>query len=166
MTSTEFASDQATQTSPRSSGRIVIGVDGSESSKRALQWAQFLAGTTGAHVEAIFVAPIAPAYAWAGAFWGAAPGESEVRGAAEKLLTAAVDDVFGTERPADLVLSVAEGSAAEALLARGKSAQMIVVGSRGHGGFAGLLLGSVSAAVAEHASCPVLVVHGDTPPAA
>ncbi|MDX6246572.1 MAG: hypothetical protein QOE76_4295 [Frankiales bacterium] len=148
----------------RASRSIVVGVDGSESSRRALRWAQFLAAATGAHVEAVIVAPIAPAYAWAGAFWGAAPGEGDLLGAADKLLTATVDDVFGPERPTDLVLSVAQGGAAETLLARGKSAQMIVVGSRGHGGFAGLMLGSVSAAVAEHAGCPVLVIHGDTAP--
>jgi nucleotide-binding universal stress UspA family protein len=166
MTSTDFATEPATQTIPQRTGRILIGVDGSESSKRALQWGHFLAGTTGAYLEAIIVAPIAPAYAWAGAFWGAAPGESDLTGAADKLLTSTIDEVFGSERPAELVLSVAQGGAAEILLARGKSAQMIVVGSRGHGGFAGLLMGSVSAAVAEHASCPVLVVHGDTPPPA
>lgn len=144
--------------------RIVVGVDASSSSKNALLWAQFLAGTTAGYVEAVMVAPIAPAYAWAGAFWGAAPGETDPQGTAEKLLTAAVDDVFGADRPADLVLTVAQGGAAETLLAHGKTARMIVVGSRGHGGFAGLLLGSVSAAVAEHADCPVLVVHGDTSP--
>jgi nucleotide-binding universal stress UspA family protein len=161
MTSTDTATAPSSRRSP---GRIVIGVDGSESSKQALQWGHFLARSTGAHLEAIIVAPLVPPYAWTGAFWGVAPSEGDLRGAAEKMLTATVDEVFGPERPAELMLTVAQGGAAETLMARGKSAQMIVVGSRGHGGFAGLLLGSVSAAIAEHASCPVLVVHGDTAP--
>jgi nucleotide-binding universal stress UspA family protein len=57
--------------------------------------------------------------------------------------------------------------AAKVLLDVSQGAIMLVVGSRGHGGFAGLLLGSVSANVAEHAPCPVLVIHGDQaePPA-
>jgi nucleotide-binding universal stress UspA family protein len=50
------------------------------------------------------------------------------------------------------------------LLDESDGAQMLVVGSRGHGGFMGLLLGSVSASVAEHATCPVLVLHGNEPP--
>jgi len=54
----------------------------------------------------------------------------------------------------------------ETLATASEGALMLVVGSRGFGGFTGLLLGSVSAKVAEHARCPVLVVHGDTPPPA
>jgi nucleotide-binding universal stress UspA family protein len=61
---------------------------------------------------------------------------------------------------------VSEGGAAKVLLDTSQGAIMTVVGSRGHGGFAGLLLGSVSANVAEHASCPVLVIHGDQAPPA
>ena len=57
-----------------------------------------------------------------------------------------------------------EGNAAKVLLEASEGARMLVVGSRGHGGFSGLLLGSVSAACAEHARCPVVVVHGDGPP--
>jgi nucleotide-binding universal stress UspA family protein len=60
-------------------------------------------------------------------------------------------------------LVVREGNPAHVLLESSAGAMMLVVGSRGRGGFAGLILGSVSAAVAEHASCPVLVVHGDKP---
>ena len=143
---------------------IVVGVDGSDASKSALRWADFLARTSNSHVEAVMVwQPVYP-YAWAGAFWGAAPGELDPSSIAAKILTQTVDDVFGDTRPAGLVLTVLEGGAAEVLLAQGKSARMIVVGSRGHGGFAGLLLGSVSAACAEHATCPVMVVHGDSLP--
>ncbi len=58
---------------------------------------------------------------------------------------------------------VREGGAAKVLLEASTGADMLVVGSRGHGGFSGLLLGSVSAGVSEHASCPVLIIHGDRP---
>jgi nucleotide-binding universal stress UspA family protein len=63
-----------------------------------------------------------------------------------------------------MALRVYEGGAAKVLLDACDGAVMLVVGSRGHGGFAGLLLGSVSANVAEHASCPVFIVHGHRPP--
>jgi nucleotide-binding universal stress UspA family protein len=59
---------------------------------------------------------------------------------------------------------VHEGGASKVLLDASEGAIMLVVGSRGHGGFAGLMLGSVSANVAAHASCPVLVIHGDQAP--
>jgi nucleotide-binding universal stress UspA family protein len=82
----------------------------------------------------------------------------------EKVLTDTVDATFGADRPAELKLTVAEGPPAAVLVDRSAGALMLVVGSRGHGGFMGLLLGSISANVAEHASCPVLVVHGNQLP--
>lgn len=145
--------------------RIVVGVDASEPSRRALRWARYLAQTTGDRIEAVLVTPVVPAYSWAGAYWGAVPAEPDPDATAEKVLTSTVDAVFGAERPQDLELTVLRGNAAEALIELSKTARMVVVGSRGHGGFTGLLLGSVSAAVAEHATCPVLVVHGDDVPA-
>jgi nucleotide-binding universal stress UspA family protein len=159
-------SGQASGTTDRvTPKRIVVGVDGSAASIQALRWARTLAATTASTIEAVMITPVAPPYAWAGAFWGAAPGEPDPDLTAEKILTGTVDAAFGAERPHDLELTVTRGGAAEVLVSSSQSALMIVVGSRGHGGFAGLLLGSVSAAVAEHASCPVLVVHGEAVPA-
>jgi nucleotide-binding universal stress UspA family protein len=84
---------------------------------------------------------------------------------AEKALTETVDEVFAGERPANMWIAVREGGAARVLLDQSADAMLLVVGSRGHGGFAGLRLGSVSSAVSAHATCPVLVIHGDrTPP--
>jgi nucleotide-binding universal stress UspA family protein len=139
--------------------KVVVGVDGSPSSRQALRWAAQFAGATKARLEAVI--------AWqypAGYGIGGAPLPIDLALEAEKCLIAAIDETFGSERPAGLSTAVKEGGAARVLLAESKDALLLVVGSRGHGGFYGLLLGSVSASVAEHAVCPVLVVHGDTKP--
>lgn len=138
-------------------GRIVVGVDGSAPSKAALRWAARIAATTGATVEAIAVWQFPEAYGWPVVMEGWRPDVD-----AEKLLQQTLDEVFGAQRPTGLQAVVTQGRARDVLLSASAGAEMLVVGSRGHGGFAGLLLGSVSAACAEHAHCPVLVVHGDT----
>jgi nucleotide-binding universal stress UspA family protein len=136
--------------------RIVVGVDGSEQSKKALRWAAHLAADSGARLEAVAAWEFPISYGWA-----AVPVAWNPEQDTEKLLTRTVDDVFGENRPGDMRLSVHESNPAKALIDASEGALMLVVGSRGHGGFAGLLLGSVSASVAEHAKCSVLVVHGD-----
>jgi nucleotide-binding universal stress UspA family protein len=102
------------------------------------------------------------AYGWMGG-WAAMPDGWDPGLDAEKALTATIDAVFGEHRPGRLTVTVREGNAAHVLLEASRDAQLLVVGSRGHGGFTGMLLGSVSTACTEHASCPVLVVRGDQP---
>jgi nucleotide-binding universal stress UspA family protein len=92
------------------------------------------------------------------------PAAWDPAAAMEKAAVDTLDQVFGAHRPADLQVTVQEGHATKVLLDAGRGARMLVLGSRGHGGFAGLLLGSVSSACAQHATCPVVVVHGDNPP--
>jgi nucleotide-binding universal stress UspA family protein len=143
-------------------GRIVVGVDGSEPSKGALRWARFMAEVTGSAIEAVAVWQVAPM--WEGAGWTGVAADWDPSTDAEKMLAATVDEVFGADRPANLSTDVRPGSAAKALVKASAGAQMLIVGSRGHGGFTGLRLGSVSAACTAHACCPVLVIHGSTPP--
>jgi nucleotide-binding universal stress UspA family protein len=138
---------------------IVVGVDGSEESKAALRWAARLAGPLGARLEVVSAWHVPVSYGMGGptADWN--PMQDIT-----KCATEAVDEVFGPDRPAELEIVIENGGAAHVLIRHSRGAEMVVVGSRGHGGFAGLLLGSVSAAVAEHATCPVLVIHGENDP--
>jgi nucleotide-binding universal stress UspA family protein len=135
---------------------IIVGVDGSEPSKAALRWAAWLLAATGGWIDAVI--------AWhppASFGWSYVPGDWNPEKDAEKVLSRTVDEVFGADRPVGTRLIVREGNPAKVLLDESRDADLLVVGSRGHGGFAGLLLGSVSAHCAEHASLPVLVVHGN-----
>lgn len=148
-----MAEDQGKKT------RIVVGVDGSEQSKLALRWAAHLADANGAGIDAVMAWEIPPNF---GSPYVCDPYMPQVD--AQKVLSEAVAEVFGADRPARLREVVEQGNAARMLLAAAEGAAMLVVGSRGHGGFAGLLLGSVSTQCAAHATCPVLVVHGNEPP--
>ena len=138
----------------REGSNIVVGVDGSAESVLALKWAQKLAAAldvtitavTAWHMETVFGSYVIPD-------WD--PDED-----ARKILKDAVFDAFGDLPPEGFEGVCVRGRPAKVLMESAKSAQMLIVGSRGHGGFAGMLLGSVSSACAEHASCPVLVVHG------
>jgi nucleotide-binding universal stress UspA family protein len=138
--------------------RIVVGVDGSKPSKLALSWAVRFSAATGASIDAVTSWHFPVNFGW-----GYVPDAWDPIADATKCLTDSVDEVFGAERPTRLRLLVREGLPAKVLLDESKGATMLIVGSRGHGGFSGLLLGSVSANCAEHATCPVLVIHGDRP---
>jgi nucleotide-binding universal stress UspA family protein len=134
--------------------RIVVGVDGSASSLDALRRAAAIATHFDATVEAIgawqisaVVSPYFPAQQWS--------VESDVR----EMLQEAVATVFGDTLPGWLRAGVRQGPASRVLIDASTEADLLVVGSRGHGGVVGLLLGSVSAACAEGARCPVLIVH-------
>ena len=136
-------------------GRIVVGVDGSPSSKAALRWALDYAGLTGKRVTAVSAWQYPHDYGFAMTpveVWH--PDTDAV-----EALEAAVRDVAGDDRPDEFEAMTRQGHPTKVLLDLSNDAELLVVGSRGHGGFAGLLLGSVSSAVAEHARCPVLVMH-------
>jgi nucleotide-binding universal stress UspA family protein len=142
------------------SRRIVVGVDGSPQSELALRWARNLAETMGATIDAVTAWEIPmTAYGWPNFPVGWEPDKD-----AATMLAHATKSAFGDDAPVGLSLIVREGNATKVLLDASEGAQLLIVGSRGHGGFVGLLIGSVSASCAEHASCPVLVVHGDNPP--
>lgn len=140
-------------------GRIVVGVDGSEGAQRALRWAVAQAVRTGSHLQVVH----GWQYPYAGStlYAGVVVDVGDLEAGARAVLDAAVADVdmSGLDAPPDLV--VVEHSAALALVEAAKGADLLVVGTRGRGGFAELLLGSVSQQVVHHAPCPVVIVpHG------
>jgi nucleotide-binding universal stress UspA family protein len=138
--------------------RIVVGVDGSPSSKAALAWAVSEAALTGATVEAVIAwhfpvmvggVPFAPIEAVQTTDYGEF---------AATVLNGAVGETVDPDGPVKVSLAVREGNAARVLLDASAGADLLVVGSRGHGGFTEALLGSVSQACVHHARCPVVIV--------
>ncbi|MFB7471397.1 universal stress protein [Kitasatospora sp. NPDC056184] len=139
--------------------RIVVGVDGSPASERALRWAVDYARLTGGTVHAVAAWEYPAFYGWAGASVPAPEFNPEEL--AGKTLSDTVARVVGAEPDVRITESVKPGNAAQALLEASRGAALAVVGSRGLGGFTGALLGSVSRHLTEHAPCPVVVVrHG------
>lgn len=128
---------------------IVVGIDGSESSIGALRLAVELAASSGARVEALS--------AWQ-PYYGTVEMPMPVENL-ERSARAALAEALAAVDPGnvDVTGAVLEGDPATVLIERSSDADMLVVGTRGRGGFAGLLLGSVSQRCAQHATCPVLI---------
>ena len=144
--------DTAAGPAPSREGRVVVGVDGSAESQLALARAAEFAERTGAVLE--------PVIAWQYPVTGhpyVLDNWSPERDAAATLRTC-IEATFPTGVPDWVMPTTVAGPAAHALIEASRGADLVVVGSRGHGGFAGLLLGSVSSACAEYAHCPVLVM--------
>jgi nucleotide-binding universal stress UspA family protein len=141
--------------------RIVAGFDGSPSSLSALRWAIRQAGLTGATVDAVIAwhyPDLAASSSYGIALEGVDPGFREV---AEKTLTEAISTTLSPDSDVRVHPQVTEGIAAQVLLDASAGADLLVVGSRGHGGFAEALLGSVSQHCVHHARCPVVIIRGD-----
>ncbi len=139
---------------------IVVGVDGSDSSRNALNWAYEESAQHGAALTVVTTwhppaLPMTPPY-------GNIPPEDygdQPRREALALLDKFTSELVPKDPAVDIRTSVEEGkNPARVLIERSKEADLLVVGSRGHGGFVGMLLGSVSQHLVAHAECPVVVV--------
>ena len=136
--------------------RIVVGVDGSANSVQALRVAESIATALKARVEAIACWDYPSIWAEPLAL-----GPEDLEADAKKALSEGLAAAFGATTPANVDSKLLHAPARPSLIEASKDAAMLVVGRRGRGGFAGLLVGSVSSACISHALCPVLVVHAD-----
>jgi nucleotide-binding universal stress UspA family protein len=135
-------------------GKVVMAIDGSAASAAVFERGIRLANALHTSLEAVT--------SWTyPAFYGTTATEPEYapENDAIQILEEASKAAYHGQHPDWVTLLPLMGPAAEVLIEASKGAEMLIVGSRGHGGVAGLLLGSVSAECAERAACPVLVIH-------
>jgi nucleotide-binding universal stress UspA family protein len=149
-----MVSAEGTTTTQR---RIVVGVDGSESSLAALRWAVRQAELTGAPLEIVS--------AWEGpvSYWGwvtPLPSDYDPADETRRQLDKAVSAVLTPGEAIEVRRSVIEGHAAPVLEELSKTADLVVVGSHGRGEYVGMLLGSVGEHCVTHCHCPVVVIRG------
>jgi nucleotide-binding universal stress UspA family protein len=137
---------------------IVVGVDGSEGSLSALRFAIEEARIRGAEVKAVNAWHVPPAV-YGGGWAPAGVDFDEFRKLAEAALDKTLEDVGARESGVSVTAILREGQPADVLCAEAPNRDdLLVVGSRGLGGFRGLLLGSVSQQAVHHSACPVVVV--------
>ncbi|MCU0266309.1 MAG: universal stress protein [Actinomycetia bacterium] len=141
-------------------GGIIVGHDGSASADRALVWAAEEARLRGLPLRVVRAWSITSAPRPQGVEPGVVPSMEEFAEAVRGQLAADVATVLGAAPGVEVTLHPVHGAAAGALVAASGRAELLVVASRGHGGFAGLLLGSTSEQVVRHADCPVVVLRG------
>jgi len=138
-------------------GRIVVGVDGSEPSIRALQWAARQAEWSGATLE-VLTAWTFPEHPAPLGIVVHVPWPDELIAEARVKLDEVIGDALPNIDPQRVIARVIRGSSVRVLLDAARDAELLVVGSRGRGAMAELLLGSVSEHCVRHAGCPVVVV--------
>ena len=138
---------------------IVVGVDGSEASMEALRFALEEGRRRGAEVKVVKAWEVPPlAY---GAGWSVPAPVDDYEKVADTKLQKIIDDAADLSAGVKVTPVLCEGQAASVLCAQAAGADLLVVGSRGLGGFRGLLLGSVGQECAHHATCPVVIIpHG------
>jgi nucleotide-binding universal stress UspA family protein len=135
--------------------RIVVGVDGFESSNAALRWAIHQAKLTGAVVEAVTAWHVPPSTGWA-----PATDIPDYQRDACAILAEALTEMCVIDPDAQVCPRVLEGRAGQVLVEAAQGADLLVVGSRGHGGLAEALLGSAGQYCVHHAPCPVVIMRG------
>jgi nucleotide-binding universal stress UspA family protein len=141
--------------------KVVVGVDGSDPARAALEFAAEEAALRKARLTVVSAWEIPPAV-YGGGF---SPGldQATLAGfahAADDVVEQAIALVHELQPTVECVARVEQGQPAQALIEESRDAELVVVGNRGRGGFASLLLGSVSQQVVHYASCPVTVVRG------
>jgi nucleotide-binding universal stress UspA family protein len=135
--------------------RIVVGVDGFESSRAALRWAIHQAKLTGAVVDAVTAWQIP-----AGSGLIPAADLPDYQDDARIILTEAIAEMCTVDTEVEVRPYVTEGRAGSVLVTAAEGADLLVVGCRGHGGLAEALLGSVGQYCVRHAPCPVVIMRG------
>jgi nucleotide-binding universal stress UspA family protein len=141
--------------------RIVVGVDGSPSSRHALRWAARQAQLTGARLEVVITWELPTSFGWVPPY----PSDFNPAGDAQKAADEEVSGALVDYPDVAAQTTVVEGHPAPTLVQASRGADLLVLGSRGHGEFAGMLLGSVTQHLVSTAHCPVLVWRRDGPPA-
>src|SRR6202167_5281613 len=138
--------------------RIVVGVDGSPTSRAALRWAVRQAKFTGGTVDAVLaweIPMVLQSYGWAPVY---VEEQGDFKADARKTLDTVISQEVGAADSQQGRSLVVNGHPAQALIDAADGADLLVVGSRGHGSFAEALLGSVSQHCVHHAYCPVRVI--------